>query len=336
MLPSYLGLARAQGASDLHLSAGYAPRIRRDGKLQLLQQGADNVLPELLLQVLDKRQQAQLERDKHYDFALELHAGERYRAHYFYQQSGLSAVFRVIPMSIPSLDELFASNGLRLAAAVDTGLVLVTGATGSGKSTTLAAILEHKNQCQQSHIVTLEDPIEFSFESKQSIISQRQYGQHYDDFNQALRAVLRADPDIIMLGELRDLETIRLALTAAETGHLVLASLHTRNASNCINRLVDVFPAVEKELVRTALADSLRAVIAQQLVAARGGGRIAVFESLLVNTAVANLIRQNQAVQLLSCIQTGAQQGMQSFQQAHEDLLQRGLLDACALCEQSV
>ena len=327
MLQVYLGLARAQGASDLHLSAGDAPRIRCNGKLKRLEQETAVVTAELLLQALDESQRVCLDQDKHYDFALQLSASERYRAHYFFQQSGLSAVFHVIPENIPTLDELFASKGLRLAAEVDAGLVLLTGATGSGKSTTLASILEHKNQRQQSHIMTLEDPIEFNFESKQSIISQRQYRQHYDDFNLALRGALRADPDIIMLGELRDLETIRLALTAAETGHLVLASLHTRNASHCISRIVDVFPATEKELVRMELADSLRAVIAQQLVPARAGGRIALFESLLVNSAVANLIRENQLVQLLSCMQTGAQQGMQSFQQAREALLAEGLLD---------
>lgn len=327
MLQSYLSLARAQGASDLHLSTGHAPRIRCDGKLQLLEQEPAIVTAELLLQALDESQRICLEQDKHYDFALQLAVNERYRAHYFFQQSGLSAVFRVIPAKIPTLDQLFASKGLRLAAEVDAGLVLLTGATGSGKSTTLASILEHKNQQQQSHIVTLEDPIEFIFESKQSMLSQRQYRQHYDDFNLALRGALRADPDIIMLAELRDLETIRLALTAAETGHLVLASLHTRNASHCISRIVDVFPAAEKELVRVALADSLRAVIAQQLVPARAGGRIALFESLLVNPAVANLIRENQIVQLLSYMQTGAQQGMQSFQQAREELLAKGLID---------
>lgn len=327
MLSNYLSLARAQGASDLHLSIGYSPRMRCDGKLQCLADGLAPITAELLLQGLDEDQKKYLTEHKQNDLILSVGAGERYRGHYFFQQSGMSAVFRVVPTRIPTLDELMASEGLRRAADVDSGLVLITGPTGCGKSTTLASILEYKNQCQQSHIVTLEDPIEFVFESKRSLFSQRQYRQHYDDFSLALQGALRADPDIIMIAELRDLETIRLALTAAETGHLVLASLHTRNASQCVSCIVDVFPETEKELVRIALADSLRAVIAQQLVPARAGGRIALFESLLVNPAIANLIRENQSMQLLSCMQTGAKQGMQSFQQARQKLHKKVLIE---------
>ena len=265
---------------------------------------------------LDSEQQQVLKREGQLDFALTLVNGQRLRANLFMQRNGLSLALRIIASRCPSLADLRLPQVVPTLLNKQDGLILITGATGSGKSTTLAAMVDAINRQQARHILTLEDPIEFIHHSQQSLIQQREVGLHCRSFSLGLKAALREDPDVIMLGELRDSDTIRQALTAAETGHLVLATLHTRGAVQAVDRLVDVFPADEKALIRTQLAGSLKAVIAQQLVSATDETRVGLFEVLIATSAVVNLIREGKMHQIPAILQTGAQAGMQTFEQS--------------------
>ena len=312
----------------MHLSAGLAPRIRVHGDVR------DTDIPPLphtrvqsmVHAIMNDKQREHFARFLETDFAIEVPGLARFRVNAFTQRRGCSAVFRAIPEAVPTLDELAAPLVFKTIATQPRGLVLVTGPTGSGKSTTLAAMVDHVNTHSPSHIITVEDPIEFVHESKQSLISQREVHQDTLDFASALRSALREDPDVILIGELRDLETIRLALTAAETGHLVLATLHTSSAAKTVDRMVDVFPGAEKALVRGMLAESLRAVIAQKLLRRCGGGRIAAHEVMIATPAIRNLIREGKIAQMYSAIQTGRAHGMWTLEQDLRELQARGLV----------
>ncbi|PKH22701.1 type IV pili twitching motility protein PilT [Enterobacterales bacterium CwR94] len=313
-----VALSVKQNASDLHLCSGHLPQWRCQGRLQPIPERP--ILPPEQLQqwahnVLDSRQQAQLKLHGHVDFALSLPAA-RVRANLFCQQQGLSLALRPLPGEARSLETLDVPAAVKQALRCEEGLILVTGATGSGKSTTLTAMIDHLNRTQALHIITLEDPIEFQHRSDCALIQQREINEHCASFQQGLLAALREDPDVILLGELRDVESIRLALTAAETGHLVLATLHARHAAQAIDRLVEVFPAQEKAFARLLLAGSLRAVIAQRLVPAAQDARVALYEVLLNTPAVANLIREDKVHQLPALMESGQRSGMQTFAQS--------------------
>ena len=316
------------GASDLHVAAGAAPALRVDGQLRRMELPALSAheAAELVATAMDEGQQALFKREHEVDFACEAVAGTRFRGHAFRHLRGVGAAFRTIPSRVPDLAELELGPVFEGLAGLPAGLVLVTGATGSGKSTTVAALLDFINANRRDHIVTIEDPIEFVFQSKACQVSQRQLHAHTLSFAAALRAALREDPDVILVGEMRDLETIRLALTAAETGHLVFATLHTGSAAKAIARVVDAFPSGEQPAARSALAECLQAVVAQTLLPRVGGGRIAAREVLLATPAVRNLIREDQAPQMVSAMQTGAAAGMQTLEQCVRDLLRRGLV----------
>jgi twitching motility protein PilT len=323
-------LSVKQNASDLHLSAGHSPMLRINGRLQplALAQVNHQQLQQLSEQILDASALSLLAREGQVDSAWTAADGIRLRVNFFQQCRGLSVVMRIVAQHCPSLAQLHAPACLEQMLVQQEGLILVTGATGSGKSTTLAAMIGYLNQHQHRHIITLEDPIEIIHHSAGCLIQQRELGTHTSDFALAVRGALREDPDVLLLGELRDAASIALALTAAETGHLVLATLHTRNATQAIERIVDVFPAAEKSFVRSQLAGSLCAVVAQRLVLSCSGGRIALFEVLLPNSAVCNLIREGKTHQLADCLQTGAGQGMQTFAQSRQQRIDEGMLPA--------
>ncbi|QHM74270.1 Twitching mobility protein [Mixta theicola] len=324
-----VALSVKHNAADLHLCSGHLPYWRRDGVLQPIPNQtplATTQLEALCRRWLDARQRRRLEIDGHVDFAIATASGQRLRANLFHQRHGLSLALRAIAGRCPTLEALRLPDSVAALLAQQDGLILITGATGSGKSTTLAAMVDAINRQRAQHIITLEDPIEFIHASGESLIQQRQIGQHCRSFQQGLRAALREDPDVILLGELRDLETIGLALTAAETGHLVLATLHTRGAAQAIDRLIDVFPSEQKNLVRSQLAGSLKAVVAQRLVAAREGGRIGLYEVLINTPAIANLIREGKTHQIGGLLQTGMQSGMQTFEQSLRQRQQQGLV----------
>ncbi|MGO3413053.1 MAG: type IV pilus twitching motility protein PilT [Kluyvera intermedia] len=320
-----VALSVKHNVSDLHLCSGGMVRWRRAGRLEK----APFCAPEpqvLLSDWLSDAQSQEWQQRRQLDFALTLDDCPRMRASAYACNGGISLVLRLLPTRCPTLEQLHTPVALAELLHEESGLILVTGATGSGKSTTLAAMVDYLNHHLAGHILTLEDPVEFLHASGYCLISQREVGQHAPSFAEALRVALRQDPDVILLGELRDSETIRLALTAAETGHLVLATLHTRGAAQAIERLVDVFPASEKEPVRSQLASSLCAVLAQKLQADGGGGRVALFE-LLVNTpAVGNLIREGKTHQLAGVMQTSLQSGMQTFSQSYQQRLKAGML----------
>ncbi|MCG8707389.1 type IV pilus twitching motility protein PilT [Brenneria sp. 4F2] len=325
----WVSLSVKHNASDLHLCSGHPPVLRVDGQLR-----TENTLPRLSAERLeqwcaawlDPPQLRQLQHAGQLDCALMLADGQRLRVNLFRQRLGLSAALRLIPSTHPSLTTLRAPPILSELLDKPDGLILLTGATGSGKSTTLAAMISALNQRSYRHVITLEDPIEFIHDSRQCLIQQREIGPHTISFAEALRAALREDPDVILLGELRDAETIRLALTAAETGHLVLSTLHTRSAAQAVDRLVDVFPGDEKNFVRSQLAACLQAVIAQKLLPMPQGGRVALFEVLTANSAVSNLIREGKSHQLPSLIQSGGLAGMQTFEQSRQQRIRQGLL----------
>lgn len=321
----------AQRASDLHLSSGSPPKIRVDGDLMALSDVSltQEELHLALLGIMSPAQQTQFSQSHECDFALDVPTLSRFRVNVFVQARGVSAVFRVIPHHIPNLESLHAPAALAEVLYRTRGLLLVTGATGSGKSTTLAAMVDALNQTQAKHIITIEDPIEFVHTPKRCLIQQRELGAHTLSFANALRAALREDPDVILVGELRDLDTIRLAITAAETGHLVLGTLHTSSAAKTIDRIIDVFPAEEKNMVRSMLSESLNAVISQMLCMRKdGAGRVAAYEVMKATPAVRNLIREGKVAQLYSVIQTGRAVGMQTLDQSLTALVQQGLIDA--------
>lgn len=314
-----VALSVKHNVSDLHLCSALPARWRRQGELECAPDGAPS--PESLLhQWLSADQQRELAQQGQLDFAVTLANGARLRANAFRQSHGISLALRILPQAAPELASLRVPPRLRELLSTPDGLILVTGATGSGKSTTLAAMVNELNRNVRGHILTLEDPIEYLYVSDNCLIQQREVGSHCASFSAGLRGALREDPDVILLGELRDGDTIRLALTAAETGHLVLATLHTRSAAQAVERLVDVFSAEEKNMIRSQLAGSLKAVLAQKLIQTEQGERAALFELLINTTAVANLIREGKTHQLPGVLQTGQQYGMQSFEQSQQKL----------------
>jgi len=315
-------------ASDLHLSAGLPPMIRVDGDVRRI-----NVPPldhkmvhSLVYDIMNDKQRKDYEEFLETDFSFELPGVARFRVNAFNQNRGAGAVFRTIPSQVLTLEELNAPGVFKEISMKPRGLVLVTGPTGSGKSTTLAAMINYVNDNKYDHILTIEDPIEFVHESKKCLVNQREVHRDTLGFNEALRSALREDPDIILVGEMRDLETIRLALTAAETGHLVFGTLHTTSAAKTIDRVIDVFPAAEKQMVRSMLSESLQAVISQTLLKKIGGGRVAAHEIMIGTPAIRNLIREDKVAQMYSAIQTGAQFGMQTLDQTLKELIQKGLI----------
>lgn len=317
-------------ASDLHLTSGLPPIIRVDGEIRRL-----NVEPldhkqvhSLIFSIMNDKQRKEYEENLECDFSFEVKGLSRFRVNAFNQNRGAAAVLRTIPSDILTLDQLGAPEIFKQIINQPTGIVLVTGATGSGKSTTLAAMVDHINANKREHILTIEDPIEFVHQNKMCVINQREVHRDTHSFNNALRSALREDPDVILVGELRDLETIRLAISAAETGHLVFGTLHTNSAPKTIDRIIDVFPAEEKAMIRSMLSESLRAVISQTLLKKNGGGRIAAHEIMIGIPAIRNLIRENKVPQMYSVIQTGQQHGMQTMDQCLQRLVAMGAITA--------
>ena len=323
-----LAFSVKNGASDLHLSAGLPPMIRVDGDIRRINVPAleHKVVHDLVYDIMNDKQRKDYEEFLETDFSFEIPGLARFRVNAFNQNRGAAAVFRTIPSKILTLEDLNAPSIFKQISDNPRGVVLVTGPTGSGKSTTLAAMIDYKNNSEYGHILTIEDPIEFVHESKKCLINQREVHRDTLGFNEALRSALREDPDIILVGEMRDLETIRLALTAAETGHLVFGTLHTSSAAKTIDRIVDVFPAAEKDMIRAMLSESLRAVISQTLLKKIGGGRIAAHEIMIGTPAIRNLIRENKIAQMYSAIQTGQQFGMQTLDQNLQELSRKGLV----------
>lgn len=316
------------GASDLHLSAGVPPMIRVDGDMRKINMAAlqHNDVHDMVYDIMSDKQRKDYEEFLECDFSFEIPGLARFRVNAFNQNRGAGAVFRTIPSKILTLEQLGAPKIFEEIAKTPRGIVLVTGPTGSGKSTTLAAMINYINENDAGHILTIEDPIEFVHETKKSLINQREVHRDTLGFNEALRSALREDPDCILVGEMRDLETIRLALSGAETGHLVFGTLHTSSAAKTIDRIVDVFPAAEKDMVRAMLSESLRAVISQSLLKKIGGGRVAAHEIMIGTPAIRNLIRENKIAQMYSAIQTGQQYGMQTLDQCLQDLLKKGMI----------
>ncbi len=323
-----LAFSVKNNASDLHISAGLPPMIRVDGDIRRINVPAldHKTVHGLIYDIMNDKQRKDFEEFLETDFSFEIPNLARFRVNAFNHNRGAGGVFRTIPSTILTLEELGCPASFKEIADQPRGIVLVTGPTGSGKSTTLAAMMDHVNNERFEHILTIEDPIEFVHESKKCLVNQREVHRDTHGFNEALRSALREDPDIILVGELRDLETIRLALTAAETGHLVFGTLHTSSAAKTIDRIIDVFPAAEKTMVRSMLSESLRAVISQTLLKKTGGGRIAAHEIMIGTPAIRNLIREDKVAQMYSAIQTGQAVGMQTLDQNLQDLVARNLI----------
>src|SRR5258706_1635551 len=328
-LTALLGFAEDEGASDLHISAGMPPMVRIRGEMVRLEMPAleRDAAQAALYDILNDEQKKVFEQHMDLDFAFEIPGVSRFRANVFVQKRGIGGVFRVVPSQVKSLDELAMPKVLKDLCGREKGLIVVTGPTGSRESTTLAAMVDYINETERCHILTIEDPIEFVHASKKALVNQREVGPHTGSFNSALRAALREDPDVILVGELRDLETTSLAISAPETGHLVLATLHTNSASKTIDRIIDIFPANQQSQVRTMVSESLEGVVAQTLLPARDNkGRGAALEVLIGVPALRNLIRGDKTPQILSGIQTRAQHGMQHLAQALPELVMQGKL----------
>jgi twitching motility protein PilT len=317
-----------QGASDLHLSAGLPPMIRVDGDIRRINvpEMEHKQVHDMIYDIMSDKQRKDYEEFLETDFSFEIPGLARFRVNAFNHNRGAGGVFRTIPSKILSLEDLGAPKIFKEISEYPRGIVLVTGPTGSGKSTTLAGMVDYKNDTEYGHILTVEDPIEFVHESKKCLVNQREVHRDTLGFNEALRSALREDPDTILVGEMRDLETIRLALSAAETGHLVFGTLHTSSAAKTIDRIVDVFPAAEKSMVRSMLSESLKAVISQTLMKKIGGGRVAAHEIMIGTPAIRNLIREDKIAQMYSAIQTGQNVGMQTLDQNLKGLLAQGVV----------
>jgi twitching motility protein PilT len=315
-------------SSDLHLSAGLPPMIRVDGDLRKINVPAleHKDVIKIVYDIMNDKQRKEYEEHLETDFSFEITNLSRFRVNAFNQARGAGAVFRTIPSKILSMDDLQLPPIFKEMASFSKGLVLVTGPTGSGKSTTLAAMIDFINASRYDHILTVEDPIEFMHTSNKCLVNQREVHRDTHSFSAALRSALREDPDIILVGELRDLETIRLAMTAAETGHLVFGTLHTNSATKTINRIIDVFPGDEKSMVRSMLSESLQAVVAQGLLKKIGGGRVAALEIMMCNSAIRNLIREDKVAQMYSSIQTGQAQGMMTLDQHLTQLVNENII----------
>ena len=329
-IDALFNMMKEQGASDLHLSTGNPPIFRQRGdmvRLNFKMLGHDE-LKEILFEILSEKQQAHFNETKDLDFAYEVPGLARFRGNIMMQYRGIAAVFRIIPTKILSADELGLPEGVRRMTNFKKGMVLVTGPTGSGKSTTLAGMIDLINSSRKEHILTFEDPLEFIHENKMSLMNQRQIGEHTESFTSALRAALREDPDVILVGEMRDLTTIQLAMSAAETGHLVFGTLHTSTAAKTVDRIIDVFPTDQQEQVRAMLSESLKGVICQQLLkTADGNGRVAALEIMLGTPAIANLIREGKTFQIPSIMQTAKKDGMQLMDQHLLDLLKTKMVN---------
>ena len=327
-----LAFSVKNGASDLHLSAGLPPMIRVDGEVKKINLPAmeHKDVHRLIYDIMNDKQRRDYEELLETDFSFEVPGVARFRVNAFNQNRGAGGVFRTIPSKVLSMEQLGLGQIFRDIADLPRGIVLVTGPTGSGKSTTLAAMMDYINENRYDHILTVEDPIEFVHQSKKCLINQREVHRDTHGFNEALRSALREDPDIILVGEMRDLETIRLALTAAETGHLVFGTLHTTSAAKTIDRVIDVFPSEEKDMVRAMLSESLQAVISQTLLKKNGGGRVAAHEIMIGTPAIRNLIRENKVAQMYSAIQTGAAQGMTTLDQSLKTLVSKGIITLAA------
>lgn len=328
-LTELLGLSVKENASDLHLSPGLQPMVRIDGDLVALNGTSTldaNTLEKLICGAMTPEQRKEFETELELDFGVTIPDVAGFRVNAFRQIYGTAAVFRVIPKKIPTLDDLHLPPVFKTLLDLPNGIILLTGPTGSGKSTTLAAMVDYINTHQEAHIITIEDPIEFVHQSKMSLINQRQVHRDTHDFSAALRSALRQDPDVILLGEMRDLETIRLALTAAETGHLVLATLHTSSAPRAVSRIIDVFSAGEKNIIRNLLSESLQAVICQTLLKKATGGTVAALEIMLGTSAIRNLIREDKIAQMGTTIQTGSKLGMCTLEQSLQHLVSKGII----------
>ncbi len=329
-LTELLAFSAKEGASDLHISAGLPPIIRIDGDVRRI-----NLPPmdhrqvsSLIDEIMNDKQRRDYEEFLETDFSFDVPGVARFRVNVFNQNRGSAAVFRTIPSQVLTLEQLGMGDIFRKVSLLPRGLVLVTGPTGSGKSTSLAAMVDYINENRYDHILTIEDPIEFVHQSKKCLINQREVHRDTMGFGEALRSALREDPDVVLVGEMRDLETIRLALTAAETGHLVFGTLHTTSAAKTIDRVVDVFPEGEKPIVRSTLSESLQAVISQTLVKKIGGGRVAAHEIMIGTAAIRNLIREDKVAQMYSAIQTGGGLGMQTLDQSLQNLVDQRLISA--------
>lgn len=325
-----LAFSEKQGASDLHLSAGMPPMIRVDGDIRRINLPAlsHKDVHGLIYEIMNDKQRKDYEEFFETDFSFEVPGIARFRVNAFNHNRGSGGVFRTIPSKVLTMDDLGMGEIFKKIAETPRGLITVTGPTGSGKSTTLAAMMDYINENRYQHILTVEDPIEFVHVSKKCLVNQREVHKDTLGFNEALRSALREDPDIILVGEMRDLETIRLALEAAETGHMVFGTLHTSSAAKTIDRIIDVFPGDEKSMVRSMLSESLQAVVSQTLLKKVGGGRVAAHEIMMCTPAIRNLVREDKVAQMYSAIQTGSSLGMKTLDQCLRDLLDKNVITA--------
>jgi twitching motility protein PilT len=316
------------GVSDLHLSAGVSPMMRGGGGMKKIDVPplTHSQVRDMIYDVMNDKQRKQYEKYLECDFSFEIPSVARFRVNAFNQNRGAAAVFRTIPSLILTLDQINAPDAFKEYAMTHSGLVLVTGGTGSGKSTTLAAMMDYRNTNAGGHILTLEDPIEFVHQSKKCLISQREIGRDTLGFGEALKSALRQDPDVILVGELRDLETIKLALSASETGHVVFGTLHTSSAAKTVERIVNAFPAAEKPTIRAMLSETIKVIVAQSLLKKVGGGRVAAHEILVATPSIRNLIRENKTAQMFSALQTGQKYGMQTLDQVLQKLVKDGVI----------